>query len=320
MENEGYKFFKDFVGNKRASSMAKQLISNFKLTGEPIKHLLLTGPSGCGKTTLAETIVDELHPSCYFYMNSTAVKDMISVRDQLVDCVPDIYNFIFFDECHALPAKVWDGLLSFLEYPHIICTVQKGVIVKEVPSCKLLTFIFATTNPESIPSAAMTRLIELRLELYTGNNYLEMIKSADKKDVLDDESAVYISEIIRNPRQLSQWMNFFEESSVRLQLAGEKLCKEDIVKYIEMLGFNEDGLRFCEYKILQYIAENSSTSVETLSAFTDINKKELITDVEPFLVKKELLTISSKGRELTDKGRQYVAINESNIITERVRS
>jgi len=306
-------YLEDFVGNDRATNLLRQLISNYKKTGKPIKHILFTGPAGCGKTTLTECFTNELLPAKYIYVNSNAINDLISLRDELSEFEENCYNVILFDECHALPNKVFDGLLSFLEYPYEICTVQNGVIKKEFPKTDMFTCVFATTNPEQIPDAVLTRLQEIRLESYTEESYDKMIDGIDPTGVIDEESRNFISSIVRGARQLYQLTEFF------LNSATEILNINETKKLLDLAGYNEDGLKYCELKILQYIADNGVTSLETISAFTDINKKELVTDIEPFLVKKGLISIGSKGRDLTSAGKEYVEINNSNIITERIR-
>jgi Holliday junction DNA helicase RuvB len=300
----------EFIGNERAKTAIRRMVDCFEETKKPLKSMLLTGPAGTGKTTLAEIISNELDAK-YMYVNCTAINSIDDFRRILVNYDENKYNVVFMEEAHALPKQIYDGMLSFFEYPYILITNFDGEIVKEFMPTKFLTVIFATTDPNKIPQPIISRLIEIKLEDYTVNDYKKMIKLIDKNGILTDGAMELLATITRNPRQLNQWYDFIETSAAALKY--EMVGIVETKNILDSMGYNDDGLRHCEYKILEYLNESAvGASINTISAYTNVSRKEILENVEPFLIRRGLLCIGSRGRQLTLNGKRYMLIKTNN--------
>jgi len=294
--------FKEFIGNEKAKTTLKNFVSNFKKVGEPVTNILLTGSPGYGKTTLAECVANELG-AFFLYINCSAIKNVLAFRNQFCECQKDGYNVIFLDEAHALPKPVYNSLLSLLEYPYYLCYESRGEIIRERPAGKHFTYLFATTDPQDIPKPILSRLFEIKLEDYSIADYCGIAFNMSTS-ALSDEAMVMLAKLTRNPRQLAQWINYLEVDTIA---SGSQFYGiPEIQKMLNIFGYNGEGIRNCEVSILKYLYENHKASVDTIAAFTDIGRVELIKNIEPFLIKKGLLKITAKGRELTGDGRSYV--------------
>lgn len=173
--------FGDYVGQQRVKENLELLI-NAALQGRKFPHIGLFGPAGSGKTMLSEIVAEALGAKLV-YINGSAVTSSVVFRGPIARAVKESGGrqqyLIVVDECHAIPRKVQDGLLSVLEEPAVLCTVvekrtqlpngkclEKGQILKEkLPNN--VAFVFCTTDKAKLTDAMESRLHPLNLDEYS---------------------------------------------------------------------------------------------------------------------------------------------------------
>lgn len=83
----------------------------------------------------------------------------------------------------------------------------------------------------------------------------------------------------------------------------------DVVKrYFEEKGIDEIGLEKKDLEILRVIAEDTSGAIgaETLSARIGLDSKKYLSEYEPYLIKIGFITVTGRGRSLTEKAINYL--------------
>ncbi len=73
-----------------------------------------------------------------------------------------------------------------------------------------------------------------------------------------------------------------------------------------ILGIDEDGAGDLDRNYLEYIGTNGIASLATLAGFLKIDKQEIVDRIEPFLLEKQWIQITNKGRILTQQGRDKI--------------
>ena len=214
--------FTQFIGQQNVKDNL-QLLINAAKKGRTFPHIGLYGPAGSGKTTLAEIICEELGAEL-IYINGAAVTTPVIFRKPIAKAVQkkgkEKQYIIFIDECHCLPKKVQENMLSVTEAPAILCTpverkmklpngsfLQKGDILKEkLP--ENVSFILATTDKGKINGPLSTRLHPINLDEYTLDNKQQVVSNTLKTHnvVLEDEDAELIGSIGKSMRHIVKYV------------------------------------------------------------------------------------------------------------------
>ncbi len=306
----------DFIGNKKAIELVKDRINVCKTLNKTFPHSLIVGPAGHGKTLLAELISTELNAE-FIYVNSTSVTDPISFRELMRQAVLHDKSVIMLDEFHELAKKVRANSLSLLEYPSILCTPglvdlhsnqikpKLGAITKEeLPDG--VTFICATNYIANIEETIITRLMEIRLFEYSLEDKAEIAKTAlaRAKMQITDSASKEIAKRSKDARGISKVCEMLADAATIL--GNTQIVLDSVLNVFGKLGIDENGCGQIEHSYMRYLAEMGKASAESIAAFLHLNRKDIVAKIEPFLIRKNFVMISSSGRHLTEKG--YIAI------------
>lgn len=300
--------FDDYIGQENVKELLKIATSTAKKRGDPLDHVLLYGGPGLGKTSLAQAIAIEMESNITIVtgMNIKTPSEMAAILTNLKD-----NDILFIDEIHNLSRKVEEVLYSAMEDGKIDVSMK---IDKKLETIQIglphFTLIGATTRVDLLNQPFRDRFgLTLQLNFY---NYDELsqivINSANKLGILlDKESALSIAmrsrgtarvanQIVQRVRDLGQHYN----TSVSTELVNSA-C--------EMLRIDELGLTQLDRKILDCLLDNFDGEVvglETLAASIGEDLNTIIDYAEPFLLRGQFITKTSKGRQITPFGAQHL--------------
>lgn len=314
MINQEYvdSFFPDIVGQKKVKRQLAFYINSFQST-QILPHLLIVGGKGSGKTVLATLVARNLRVK----ENGGTIKPMLKVNcatirklDALIENVflPYVKDHvtIFFDEAHTLDPITQDALLTALNPDkHNIGYINYKDQVLEFPY-KKVSFIFATTDPQSMSGPLKDRLRHIQLEPYTHEDLAKII-------------AVNMPNIKINPDALDEAAKTCRGNP----RASVKMAQDNIVQYCaaagldkfdmdawdkmrELLGINPLGVGETELQVLNALFGYEGRSLTAVSAFTGLEKSALMNEFEGYLLKLGLMEVGVKGRRLTVSGYEYV--------------
>jgi Holliday junction DNA helicase RuvB len=162
------KFFSNVVGYQDI----KKLLLKSVVAKEPV-HILLTGPPSSSKTVFLLEMQQGLHDA---YFIDAVNSSKAGIIDHLFK-----YNtsYLLIDEIDKMKNSEQDVLLNIMETGILSETKLNGKTRQK----KIKLWIFATSNKaEKISQPLRSRFMELELEEYTFNEFMEIVRRIlDKK-------------------------------------------------------------------------------------------------------------------------------------------
>jgi len=299
----------DMVGQRAVFERLMIAVDATRKRGEVLGHILLDGPPGLGKTTFATCIPKELGVSLQIASGAalTAPKDLLPYLSNASEG-----SVLFIDEIHRLPIAVEEFLYPAMEDFRIDITLGDGVAARTINMpLRPFTLVGATTRAGLI-SAPLRDRFQMRehLDFYSFDELAEIVRrSAAKLSMpMDDASADEIARRSRGTPRLAnnrlRWIRDFSTSR-----ANGELTIEIAKTALEMQGIDELGLDGFDRKYLETIQRvfgGGPVGVEAIAHTMSTATDTLEDDVEPFLLRCELVVRTPRGRRLTPRGEEHL--------------
>lgn len=235
-------------------------------------NILIRAPSGYGKTFLAHLFIEYLDRSrsnSFKYLPNSAGE--VRIRQEA--------RFHFLDEVHKL--KTPEILYPLLE-------------------AEIFTFVFTTNEYDKLKEPLVNRCIVLSLEKYTIETLAWIIQKVFKKRKLNieyfwcKELAHYCRE---NPR-------IAKATATRVAFVFQQVMIPETVEGLhelmyQMFGATQNGLTPQDREYLEALETCSGlASLKTLKGITNLPGKMIEDSIEPYLISKGLIKMTTKGRQL----------------------
>ena len=174
--------FPNIVGQDRAKKRLNFYLQGYNANGV-MPHLMFIAPKGCGKTTLAKAMGknmfkrdDSLKPKRFLEINCSTVKSVKQFFNQII--IPHINMqecTVLLDECSELPKDVTMMLLTVLNPNAENRTTFSYEDYTVDFDFSQQSFMFATTEAQSVFHALMDRCERVDLEEYTYNELAQIV-------------------------------------------------------------------------------------------------------------------------------------------------
>ncbi|MDR3197778.1 MAG: Holliday junction branch migration DNA helicase RuvB [Planctomycetaceae bacterium] len=279
---------------------------------EPLGHVLFDGPPGLGKTTFATCIPRELGVS-FQIGNGATLKSPKDVIPYLTNAEEN--SVLFIDEIHRMQKSVEEFLYPAMEDFRIDLTLGEGVNARTLNiQLKPFTLIGATTRTGLI-SAPLRDRFQMRehLDFYTVEELAVIVRrSAGKLNVrIDDDAAFEIAFRSRGTPRLAnnrlRWVRDFADAKangiITLRVAVEALDMQGV----DRLGLDPQDRKFLETMLRVF--RGGPVGIEAVAHTMNVAPDTLIDEVEPFMLRSELLIRTPRGRRLTEKGFRHLGAN-----------
>jgi len=300
--------FPDIVGQPNAKRVLDFFCRGYEKTSR-IPHLMFVAPKGCGKTTMAKATARRLKSinkdKKYFEINCSTLKNVKQFFNQIViPYMQDREATILFDECSEIPKDVTMALLTILNPNPDHQTSFSFEDYTVDFDFRQLSFMFATTETQSVFHALMDRLERVDLEEYSLSEMGEIVgMNLDLK--IEPKALESISSVLRGNARAAQKMAQKIESYCEMN--DTKVFKDsDWKKLSDILSIFPLGLNTTEILLLNILKDNKDCSLTNLAAKTGISKHAVQRDFEIYLQKHSLMDITTAGRNITAKGLDYL--------------
>ena len=306
--------FPDIIGQESAKRVLDFHIGGFKAT-KVMPHLMFVAPKGCGKTTLAKAVARTLKgiddAKRYFEINCSTIKNVKQFFNQLViPLMQDRDATILFDEASEIPKDVSMAMLTILNPNAENMTSFSFEDYTVDFDFSRLSFMFATTETQSVFHALMDRLERVDLEEYSIDEMGQIVALNLDIDI-EPKTLRDIAGVLRGNARAAQKM----AHKIKSYCSQKNIKRFNSIHWKDLsriLNIFPLGLNVTEIQLLNILKDNKDCSLTNLSAKTGISKQAVQRDFEIYLQKHSLMEITTAGRNITAKGLDYLKLLDGN--------
>lgn len=299
----------EMVGQRDVIERLKIAIGAAKKRGEPLGHILFDGPPGLGKTTFATVIPAEMNADVLMANGAVlgAPKDLLPFLTKLSE-----NSVLFIDEIHRIPKAVEEYLYTAMEDFRIDIVLGEGVNARTLNmELRPFTLIGATTRAGMLTAPLRDRFqIREHVGWYSEDQLRQLLLlNAEKLNVKADEMAA--GEIARRSRSTPRiannrllWVRDYAEmrahGKVTLGVARDAL---DMIG-IDALGLDKQDRNYLDTLIRVFVGGPSG--LEAIAHTMNVSSDTLEDEVEPYLLRSELIVRTRRGRLATTKAIEHM--------------
>ncbi len=301
----------EMVGQRDVIERLQIAIDAARQRDEVLGHILFDGPPGLGKTTFAHCIPKELGVPVEFLSGPSlkAPKDLVP---SLTNLQPR--QVLFIDEIHRIPKAVEEYMYTAMEDFRIDLVLGEGINAR-THNFKLrpFTLIGATTRAGMLTGPLRDRFqIREHLDFYALADMTEIVhRNARKLDVkITEEAATEVALRSRSTPRVAnnrlRWVRDFAQTraSGEITLAVAESALE--MAEIDSLGLDRQDRRYLDTLIR--VCLGGPAGISTLAATMNTVTDTLADEVEPFLLRSELILRTPRGRVATLKAFDHLKL------------
>jgi Holliday junction DNA helicase RuvB len=269
---------------------------------------VLAGPAGVGKTTLAKLVALELAAPYKEALGSSLTA--ADLNTLLLEATDD--STLFLDEVHMLNEVAQTALFRAVEGRTLFVPRGPGGRYTAIPLARFNLFI-GTTNLEGVLPPLLARMSHvLRMDWYTADDLARICQQRARSLRWDADPNVFPA-IGRRGKGTARLALHLMSATYRVSRSesADRLTIEHLNRAVEVEGLDELGLDQHEQALLRTLAEAKGKPVrlQMLCARVGQPTRTVSEVTESFLLREGLIVRTDAGRELTQKGREYVARN-----------
>ena len=303
----------EMIGQKDVIERLRIVVDAAQKRGEVLGHILFDGPPGLGKTTFATCIPNELGVHVEFASGPSlkAPKDIVPYLTNAAD-----RSVLFIDEIHRMPKSVEEYLYTAMEDFRIDMVLGEGINAR-THSFRLnpFTLIGATTRAGMLSGPLRDRFtIREHLTFYSTDELAQILKrSAGKLRVdLQEDAANEIACRSRGTPRIANnrllWIRDFAESRADGNISFPVACSAMQMAGIDSLGLDRQDRSYLETLIRVFAG--GPTGIESIAHTMNASVDTLSDEVEPFLLRSELVVRTPRGRIATAKAFTHLNLEQ----------
>lgn len=302
----------DMVGQRNVYERLQIAVDAASQRDEPLGHILFDGPPGLGKTTFATCIPRELGVNVQLTSGAAlrAPKDIVPYLTNA-----DERSVLFIDEIHRLPMAVEEYLYTAMEDYRVDIVHGEGTNARTLNLwLKPFTLIGATTRTGALTAPLRDRFqIREHLDFYPVGDLTEILgRSAGKLGVaIDAETATEVARRSRGtPRVANNLLRWVRDYAI--SRANGIIDTSVALAALEMAGTDSLGLDRQDRKYLETLVRvfaGGPAGVEALAHTMNTATDTLTDEVEPFLLRSEMVVRTPRGRVATERTYRHLRLD-----------
>ena len=307
------RWLREVIGQRAVVQRLGVALNACKKLKEPMPHILFDGPPGLGKTTFATVLHNELGVE----LNITSG----AALDKKMDVMPYLTNategsILFIDEIHRLPSAVEEFIYPVMEDFRVDVVLGEGMSARTINlPLKKFTIIGATTRSGMLSAPLRERFhIHEHLEFYETEDLARIIttNAGKLRSTIEPDAAWELAARSRGTPRIAnarlRWVRDYSlaraDGHISLAVARDALDMQEV----DGEGLDKQDRRYLETLIRVF--DGGPTGVEALSATMSIAVDTLKDEVEPYLLRREYVIRTPRGRVATSAAYLHLGLPE----------
>jgi Holliday junction DNA helicase RuvB len=303
----------EVIGQRKVAERLAIALEASRMRKEPLPHILFDGPPGLGKTTFANVLHQELGVD----FNITSGPAL----DKKADVLPYLTNasegsILFIDEIHRLPKAVEEFIYPVMEDFRVDIVLGEGMAARTISMpLRKFTIIGATTRSGMLSGPLRDRFhMHEHLEFYDVEDLATIvsINAAKLRTTVEPEAAWELARRSRGTPRLAnarlRWVRDFATARanghINWTIARDALDMQEI----DPEGMDRQDRRYLDTLIRVF--QGGPTGAEALAATMNVAVDTLTDEVEPYLLRREFIVRTSRGRRALPKAYQHLDLPE----------
>lgn len=294
---------REVIGQRAVAERLSIALEASRKRGEPLPHILFDGPPGLGKTTFATVLHNELGVELAMTSGPALAKN--------ADILPYLTNasagsILFIDEIHRLPRVVEEFIYPVMEDFRVDIVLGEGMNARTVNlPLKKFTIIGATTRSGMLSGPLRDRFqLHEHLEFYDVDDLARIvaINAGKLRTTITPDAAEELARRSRGTPRLAnsrlRWVRDFAVARADGQITRPIAVDALDMQEVDVEGLDRQDRRYIETLIRVF--RGGPTGVEALAATMNIAVDTLTDEVEPFLLRREFIVRTPRGRRATE--------------------
>jgi Holliday junction DNA helicase RuvB len=303
----------EIVGQRAVADRLAIALQAAKMRGEPLPHILFDGPPGLGKTTFATVLHNELGVELAITSGAAL--------DKKADLLPYLTNalegsILFIDEIHRLPRTVEEFIYPVMEDFRVDIVLGEGMSARTINlPLKKFTIIGATTRSGMLSGPLRDRFhMHEHLEFYEVEELARIVatNAGKLRTTVDPDAAHELAHRSRGTPRLAnarlRWVRDYSlaraDGHISLSVARDALDMQEI----DREGLDKQDRRYLETLIRVF--RGGPTGVEAMGATMQVAVDTLEEEVEPYLLRREFIVRTPRGRKVTPRAYTLLGLPE----------
>jgi Holliday junction DNA helicase RuvB len=303
----------EVIGQRAVIERLSVSLEAARKRGEPLPHILFDGPPGLGKTTFATVLHNELGVELAI-TSGAALDKKADLLPFLTNAVPR--SILFVDEIHRLPRAVEEFIYPVMEDFRVDVVLGEGMSARTINlPLKKFTIIGATTRSGMLSAPLRERFgMHEHLEFYEADDLARIvtINAAKLRSTIAAEAAWELATRSRGTPRVAnarlRWVRDYAlaraNGAISLAVARDALDMQEI----DSEGLDKQDRRYLE--TLVRVFKGGPTGVEALAATMNVSVDTLRDEVEPYLLRREFVIRSPRGRQVTAAAYLHLGLPE----------